>query len=414
MKIMYMEFHLMMESLDKLLFLVKRLNMKKLFSILTFAILFLATTHAQQIYLGPPIGSIQPQVYGTLGPDNGGTGSMPTCGTPGVSALYWVTTPSPHFACNSLGGTVTSVSPSGTNSMFALNIANQSTTPEISITLSDIINQVFIGTGAGTGSWATIPNCDGGTNALTFDNLTQSFGCNASGSGGTTTNSLTANSSGGAAAGTTFNGSSAVTYDYHSFGAPSATGSGASGTWAINISGSAAAVANSITFNDGGLGASSPLIYTGAVTSTVSYNTIGAPSVTGTGASGSWSINAATATALASSPTTCSLGQWATGISTNGNAICGSSNVTITLDSGSPIDTCGTTHTQALVGVRSTSAFESGFGSDPKAVIGWGSSGGLVVVIWPDVDDNVFDWAVCNQSGTAITPGAMTLNVGVK
>ncbi len=36
---------------------------------------------------------------------------------------------------------------------------------------------------------------------------------------GTTTNALTANSSGGAAAGSTFNGSAPVTFDYHSFGA---------------------------------------------------------------------------------------------------------------------------------------------------------------------------------------------------
>lgn len=36
---------------------------------------------------------------------------------------------------------------------------------------------------------------------------------------GTTVNGLTANTSGGAAAGSTFNGSSAVTFDYHSFGA---------------------------------------------------------------------------------------------------------------------------------------------------------------------------------------------------
>jgi len=45
--------------------------------------------------------------------------------------------------------------------------------------------------------------------------------------GGTTTNALTANSSGGAAAGTTFDGSVARTFDYHSFGALAA----ASGTF---------------------------------------------------------------------------------------------------------------------------------------------------------------------------------------
>ena len=39
------------------------------------------------------------------------------------------------------------------------------------------------------------------------------------GGGGTTTNALTAGATGGAAPGTTFNGSAAVTFDYHSFGA---------------------------------------------------------------------------------------------------------------------------------------------------------------------------------------------------
>jgi hypothetical protein len=39
------------------------------------------------------------------------------------------------------------------------------------------------------------------------------------GGGGTTTNALTAAATGGAAPGTTFNGSAAVTFDYHSFGA---------------------------------------------------------------------------------------------------------------------------------------------------------------------------------------------------
>lgn len=40
-----------------------------------------------------------------------------------------------------------------------------------------------------------------------------------SGGGGTTTNALTGNSSGGSSPGTTFNGSAAVTFDYHTFGA---------------------------------------------------------------------------------------------------------------------------------------------------------------------------------------------------
>ena len=48
--------------------------------------------------------------------------------------------------------------------------------------------------------------------------------------GGTTTNALTANSSGGAAAGTTFDGSVARTFDYHSFGALAAASGVFTGT----------------------------------------------------------------------------------------------------------------------------------------------------------------------------------------
>ena len=53
-------------------------------------------------------------------------------------------------------------------------------------------------------------------------------------------NAVTFNTSGGAAAGTTFDGSVARTIDYSTLGAPSATGTGASGTWGISISGNAA------------------------------------------------------------------------------------------------------------------------------------------------------------------------------
>jgi hypothetical protein len=49
------------------------------------------------------------------------------------------------------------------------------------------------------------------------------------GGGGTTTNALTAAATGGAAPGTTFNGSTARTFDYHSFGAPGISGTPTTG-----------------------------------------------------------------------------------------------------------------------------------------------------------------------------------------
>lgn len=58
--------------------------------------------------------------------------------------------------------------------------------------------------------------------------------------------SLTADNSGsGAASGVTFDGSSAKTISYNTVGAPKADGTGASGTWGINISGNAATATSS-------------------------------------------------------------------------------------------------------------------------------------------------------------------------
>ena len=77
-------------------------------------------------------------------------------------------------------------------------------------------------------------------------------------------------------------------------------GTGLTGTaTSLNIGGNAAtatsatsagSVTNSATFNSGGAGGASPITFNGSVAQTISYNTIGAPSVTGTGASGTWSI----------------------------------------------------------------------------------------------------------------------------
>lgn len=55
-----------------------------------------------------------------------------------------------------------------------------------------------------------------------------------------TPNNLTFNNTGsGAASGVTFNGGSAITISYNSVGAPSVSGANATGTWNINVTGSA-------------------------------------------------------------------------------------------------------------------------------------------------------------------------------
>ena len=70
-----------------------------------------------------------------------------------------------------------------------------------------------------------------------------------------------------------------------------------------NTTGSAGSVVNAATFNNSGTGAASGTTFDGSVARTISYNTIGAPSTTGTNATGTWGISitgtAATATNLA-------------------------------------------------------------------------------------------------------------------
>jgi len=72
------------------------------------------------------------------------------------------------------------------------------------------------------------------------------------------------------------------------------------GSWGVPTVGAATSVANAVTFNNGGAGASSGTTFDGITAVTISYNTLGAVKTDGTGASGTWSLsisgNAATAT----------------------------------------------------------------------------------------------------------------------
>jgi hypothetical protein len=85
----------------------------------------------------------------------------------------------------------------------------------------------------------------------------------------------------------------------------------AQSTLSVGSATTAGSVTNAVTFNDGGAGGVSGSTFNGASTLTVSYNTIGAPKADGTGASGTWGINisgnAATATSATSATTTTNL-----------------------------------------------------------------------------------------------------------
>ena len=118
---------------------------------------------------------------------------------------------------------------------------------------------------------------------------------NTTGQAGSVANSVTFTNTGGASPGTTFDGSAARTIDYSTVGAPKADGTGATGTWGINISGNAATSTSSTTATNLAGGAAGSIPYqTGAGTTTFlaagsgvlvggttpSYST--APSLTGT------------------------------------------------------------------------------------------------------------------------------------
>jgi hypothetical protein len=94
---------------------------------------------------------------------------------------------------------------------------------------------------------------------------------NTTGQAGSVANSVTFNTSGGAAAGSTFNGSAARTVDYSTVGAPSTTGTNASGTWGISISGNAA-TATSATSATSASSASTATALTTATGSAPSYS----------------------------------------------------------------------------------------------------------------------------------------------
>ena len=67
---------------------------------------------------------------------------------------------------------------------------------------------------------------------------------------------------------------------------------------------------NNLTFNNGGSGSASGVNFNGGTATTISYNTIGAPSTTGAGASGTWNINITGNAGSATSAAALSSGLW--------------------------------------------------------------------------------------------------------
>jgi hypothetical protein len=157
-------------------------------------------------------------------------------------------------------GTVTSV---GLSMPSGFTVTNSPVTGSGTLTVTTTLNGILKGNGSGfttaTASTDYAPATTGTSSQLLgsngsggFSNVTVGSGLSysagtlsATGGGGTTTNAATFNNSGsGAASGTTFDGSVARTISYNTIGAPSTTGTNATGTWSIDITGSAGSATN--------------------------------------------------------------------------------------------------------------------------------------------------------------------------
>lgn len=70
---------------------------------------------------------------------------------------------------------------------------------------------------------------------------------------------------------------------------------------------------------------------------------------------------------------------------------------------------CATVVTSTATGVATTDVIQWSFNADPTSVTGYNPSGGLLYIVdYPTL--NTANFKVCNKSGAAITPGAITLN----
>ena len=134
------------------------------------------------------------------------------------------------------------------------------------------------------------------------------------------------------------------------------TGLSVTATITGSVSGSAGSattagsVDESATFNNSGSGVASGTAYNGGTARTISYNTIGAPSTTGTNASGTWGINVSGSAGSATSATTAGTVTTAAQPNITSTGTLSSLTVTGTMNSGTMQSTAITTGSSATAG----------------------------------------------------------------
>lgn len=187
-------------------------------------------------------------------------------------------------------GSVTSVG--GTGTVNGITLTGTVTTSG-NLTLGGTLSGVSLTTQVS----GTLPVANGGTNATTAadartsldvptrtgGNASGTWGIDITGNAGTVTNGVYNN---GGTYGINISGNSATAAALQT--ARSINGVSFNGTANITV---LASTPNYITFNNSGAGVGSGSNFNGGSALTVSYNTIGAPSTTGANASGTWAIN---------------------------------------------------------------------------------------------------------------------------
>ena len=145
-----------------------------------------------------------------------------------------------------------------------------------------------------------------------------------------------------------------------------------------------------VTHYLGATGVAGSAIFGNATSGTVTLNTV-------TGALGSVTVSlpATTGTVALTSQLDLSISPVALPTSSIGANTC-------TAATGSPFTATGVTTSMVVV---------PGFASDPSAVVGYGSSGGLSVNAYPAA--NAVNVKVCNSTASPITPGALTVNIRI-
>jgi hypothetical protein len=121
---------------------------------------------------------------------------------------------------------------------------------------------------------------------------------------------------------------------------------------------------------------------------------------------------------------TISIGNTSTGavaLGGGGGAVTANGNtVTVTIASGtSALGTsaissgaCATVVTTAATGTATTDVIDFGFNADPTATTGYIAPNMLAIIPYPTA--NNVNFKVCNNTGSSITPGAVTLNWKVR